>query len=183
MMTPVKTELSWEEFEQLPDDGTHNELFEGELIALAPPKSTHSEIAYTVSWALAPYVRKKRLGRVYVEAGYRIFCDDRFWIQPDVSFLRQERLKKTTKDGYFDGPPDLAIEVESPSETKRDLMRKAHACLAAGSAAVWIIHPKKREVQVLLASGESSVLTESDTISLPELFPGWKTKVATFFKD
>jgi Uma2 family endonuclease len=35
-MTPVKTDLSWQEFEQLPDNGMHYELFDGELIALPP---------------------------------------------------------------------------------------------------------------------------------------------------
>ena len=182
-MTPVKTDLSWQEFEQLPDNGMHYELFDGELIALPPPKSGHSLIAHRIYRLLDAVAAQRQWGKVFIEAGHKIFRDDRFWIQPDVSVLRQDRLKDIAEDAYFEGAPDLVVEVASPSETTRDLMRKAHACLAAGSAAVWIVHPKRREVQVLSASGESSTLSHADIISLPELFPGWSIKVASLFED
>lgn len=70
-MTPVKTQLTWEEFEQLPDDGTHYELFNGQLIALPPAKSKHSYIARRIFRQLDRFVTAQRLGEVFSEAGYK----------------------------------------------------------------------------------------------------------------
>lgn len=44
-MATTTHQLSWEAFEQLPDDGMHHELIEGELQTLPPPKLLHSKVA------------------------------------------------------------------------------------------------------------------------------------------
>ncbi len=178
----TKTLLTWEQFEQLPDDAMHYELLDGELITLPPPKSGHSTIAHTIRDALSPYVIERGLGRVYVEAGYRLSTDPGTWVQPDVSFLRAERLSSTRQDQYFEGAPDLAVEVISPSESAHDVNRKTRKMLAAGARAVWVVYPETREAHIS-RNGSAQALTERDTISEPDLFPGWQFPVAKFFAD
>src|ERR1700682_3517229 len=119
--------LSWAAFEQLPDDGMHREIIQGELIVLPPPKSKHSRVASNAFEALLP-LKKRGLGKVFAEAGYRLSENPPTWIQPDVSFLRADRIRASERDGYFTGAPELAIEIVSPSESRRDLKRKV-ACL------------------------------------------------------
>src|SRR5437899_926504 len=85
--------LSWEAFEQLPDDGMHRELIEGELICLPPPKFTHMEIIRRLHHALL-ILEDRSLGRVYVEGGYKLGANPSTWIEPDISFLRRERTVK-----------------------------------------------------------------------------------------
>src|SRR6266849_4087856 len=121
--------LSWDAFEQLPDDGMHREIIQGELITLPPPKSRHSLVATNILKALLP-VEQRAGGRVLPEAGYKLSEDPATWIQPDVSFLREDRVRATAPDGYFIGATELAIEVVSPSESARDLERKVEALLA-----------------------------------------------------
>src|SRR5712692_3708459 len=174
--------LSWEAFEQLPDDGMHREIIQGELITLPPPKSIHSLVASKAAEALRPF-RERGLGRVLLEAGYKLSEDPATWIQPDVSFLREDRVRATAPDGYFIGAPELAIEVVSPSESARDLDRKVEALLAAGGQQVWVVHTESRKVRVFLRDGTSYSRGVNDTLSAPELLPGWELAVAKLFED
>jgi len=177
------TQMTWESFEKLPDsDGMHRELIEGELQILPPPKSGHSKIAMRAHGQLA-LIQDRAGGQAYVEAGYQLTSDKRNWIQPDVSFLRNERAKTTADSDYFMGAPELAIEVVSPSERAIDLNRKIELLLNAGSLAVWVLYPDQQEVRVFLPGGQSFRKGIGDSLSIPELLPGWEVPVASLFED
>jgi Uma2 family endonuclease len=181
-MATTTHQMTWESFEKLPDsDGLHRELIEGELQILARPKSGHSNVASNAYEALRPLL-ERGVGRIYLEAGYRLFEDRRTWIQPDVSFLRMERVRQTASSNYFMGGPDLAIEVVSPSESAADLNRKVELLLKAGSLAVWVLYPEQRGVRVFLPSGRAFWKGIGDTLSLPELLAGWEFPVARLFE-
>src|ERR1700682_1654713 len=162
--------LSWAAFEQLPDDGMHHEIIQGELITLPPPKWKHSDVARRANRALLA-LEDQGLGDVYVEAGYKLSDNPPTWIQPDVSFLRAERVRASKQDGYLTGAPDLTIEIVSPSESSRDLKRKVDALLAAGGQRVWVFYPQSRTVRVCLRDGTSHNRGINDTLSLPVLLP------------
>jgi Uma2 family endonuclease len=83
-------EVTWEEFEQYPDDAMHHELIEGEHQILPPKRARHSIIAANAADALGPFQSD---GHVFGEAGYQL--SDATWVQPDVSFLTAERVRAT----------------------------------------------------------------------------------------
>lgn len=176
-------QITWQAFEQLPDgDGWHREIVEGELIVLPPPKSSHSIIANAVATALRP-LESDGMWKVFVEAGYRLSDNPPTWIQPDVSVLSRERARATSGDDYFLRPPELAIEVVSPSETARDLNRKIDALLTGGSLAVWVVYPEEQEVRVFVQGGTSYTRRVGESLTAPELMPDWELPVATLFED
>lgn len=182
-MATTTGQITWQAFEQLPDgDGWHREVVEGELIVLPPPKSKHSLIADAVYEALRP-LKERRIARVLFEAGYKLSNDPPTWIVPDVSVLRRERVQATSGDDYFTGSPELAVEVVSPSETARDLNRKIDALLAGGSLAVWVIYPEEQEVRVFVPGGTSYIRMVNETLTIPELLPGWELPVAKLFEE
>jgi Uma2 family endonuclease len=174
--------LSWAAFEQLPDDGMHREIIQGELIILPPPKSKHSSVASNAFEALLP-LKKRGLGKVFAEAGYKLSEKPPTWIQPDVSFLRADRVRASEREGYFTGAPELAIEIVSPSESRRDLKRKVDALLVAGGQQVWVVYPDSRKVRVCLRDGTSYDRGIDDTLSIPDLLPGWELPVVKLFED
>jgi Uma2 family endonuclease len=175
--------LTWEAFEQLPDDDwTHYEIIEGELISLPPPKSRHSNIASNTYKALLP-LEERGLGRVYLEAGYKLSENPPTWIQPDASFLRASRVQATAPDGYFIGAPELAVEIVSPPESARMLNRKVKALPAAGGGAVWVTYPDDLQVRVYLPDGALFNRGIDDTLSAPDLLPDWQLPVAKLFED
>jgi Uma2 family endonuclease len=118
-----------------------------------------------------------------MEAGYRLSNDPPTWIQPDVSVLRVERARATSGDGYFEGSPELAVEVVSPSETARDLNRKIDALLAGGCLAVWVVYPEEQEVRVFVPGGTSYTRRVNETLTAPELLADWELPVAKLFED
>lgn len=120
---------------------------------------------------------------MFVEAGYKLSDDPPTWIQPDVSLLRVERAQATRGDDYFVGSPELAIEIVSPWETARDLNRKIDALLDGGSLAVWVIYPEEKEVRVFVPGGTSSIRRIGETLTAPELLPGWELPVALLFEE
>jgi Uma2 family endonuclease len=181
-VSPTPNLLTWEAFEQLPDDCVHRELLAGELVELPLPKSKHSVIAMKVVRALRP-IDRSGLGMVFVEAGYKLWDHPPTWIQPDVSVLSRDRFEAPSADGYFHGSPELAIEIVSPSETARDLNRKIDLLLANGSSAAWIIYPEDEEVRVFLPDRTSFAVGIKGTLMTPEVLGAVEVPVAHFFKS
>jgi Uma2 family endonuclease len=174
--------LSWEAFEQFPDDGMHHELIEGEVQVLPPPKSTHSRIAKRIFLELLS-AESNAAGEALFEAGFKLSTNPASWIQPDVSFVLNEQLNSTGENNYFLGSPALAVEVVSPSETARDLQRKIDLLLANGSLAVWVIYPETQVVKVNLPDGTTHTRGMNDTLALPALLPDWQLPVAKLFEE
>jgi Uma2 family endonuclease len=177
--TPVMT---WEAFERLPDGhGLHREILEGELQTSPPTKSKHSNIASKLFETLLA-LQQRGLGRVYLEAGYRLSETPPTWIQPDASFLKIERVRETPEDGYFLGAPEIAVEIVSPSETAASLQRKVHLLLGAGGLAVWVVYPSTRTVVVHNPDGTAMRRIESDVLNAPFPVEGWELPVAKLFE-
>ena len=182
-MAATTESMTWEVFEQLPDgDGFHRELIEGQLQVLPSPKSGHSKIVARLFSALLS-AKVASDGESFVEAGYKLQHDPPTWLEPDLSFLRSERVRQTSDWDYFIGAPELAIEVVSPSESASDLNPKVELYLRFGSLAVWVIYPKQRHVRVFRADRTSFVLDASASLSLPELLIGWEFPVDRLFRD
>ncbi len=181
---PVKTLLTLDDLETMPDDAMHRELLHGALIEMPPARSDHSDLAYRIHASLAPFVAAHRLGRVYIEAGYKLFEDKQTWLQPDVSWVSAARLAAPRVNGYFFGAPDLAIEIVSPSDLATDLDRKVKAYFSAGAEAVWIVYPDTRNIHLFEFGGKGSqIRTTGAILTAPDLFPGWEAPVIEFFED
>ena len=178
-----KTLLTADELERMPDDDSVRlELDEGELISMPPVGLEHGDRESNISSILRPFVRKHHLGRVYSgDVGFRLRGDT--VRAPDVAFVRQERVAAVQKGGFGIGAPDLAVEIFSPTDSVRQLMRKVKQYFAAGCHTVWIVYPEQREVNVLEASGADRLLKGDDLLEAPELLPGFSVAVAELFED
>src|SRR5206468_3992596 len=117
------------------------------------------------------------------EAGFKISEDPPSWVQPDVCFLRMERVRATGATEYFQGAPELAVEIVSPSETAEMLHHKIDLLLGAGSLAVWAVHLPKRKVRVYLPDGTSFARGVGDVLTFAEVLPGWELPVTKIFAE
>jgi Uma2 family endonuclease len=160
------------------------ELVRGELIMMSPVKPPHGVVTSTITAILHSYVRKKRLGIVFgAETGFYIERDPDTVRAPDVGFIHKDRLKRPLPDGFYPGPPDLAVEVLSPSDRAKEVASKVSMWLAAGCRLVWIVSPGKRTVAVHNPVQRALKLTENDQISGGYVVPGFRSAVAEFFAD
>ncbi len=93
------------------------ELVRGELIMMVPARFAHGRIEGTIYAALDRFVRSRDLG--VVAPGDTGFLLERFpdtVRSPDVAFVCRQRIPSVPPQGYFPGPPDLAVEICSPDE-------------------------------------------------------------------
>lgn len=173
----ARTLLTFEQFEQFPDDGMKHELLQGEHIILPPPKLRHSNLQHKLLRALQPYVDQHQLGDVRIEAGFKLSKDT--WLQPDVSFIRTAQLTSADPDGYLEGSPAIAIEVASESNTAAQLDQKLGLYFAHGAEEVWVVYPKTRRVRAYYPDGRSQTFAHGDIRT--DSLPGWSTPVESLF--
>jgi len=168
----AKTLLTVEQFAALPDDDLQHELDEGELISTPMPKSTHTKIACGTYDALK-LALQGQAASVYFEPS--CLLAPHTIREPDVAFFRMERVDES---GYFMGAPDIAVEVISPSDTARLVIRKVGQYLESGSEEVWVLYPEERQIHVHRKSGITVV---RDTLTTP-LLPGLHLSLADLFQ-
>ena len=73
-------------------------------------------------------------------------------------------MPRRRTSGYFEGPPDLAIEVRSPSDTRRALTAKARTWLAHGTPEVWVVDPEDETIKVFRGATAPTLLQGNDTL-------------------
>lgn len=176
-----KTLLTAAELELMPDDDSVQiELDQGELIRIPPAGMDHGDCGTEITYLLKDFVKKHDLGKVYnADTGFKLSEDT--VRAPDVAFVRKERVSAVHGKGFGKGAPDLAVEIFSPSDSVRQLMRKVKQYFAAGCHTVWIVYPERREIQILEATGADRLLGPGDTIQAPELLPGFMAPVDAIF--
>jgi len=157
------------------------ELVEGGLVPMSPPGFDHGRIGVDVSAVLREFVQPRELGVVAAEAGFFVSHDPDTVRSPDVAFVRTERIPPGGVRAFFDGAPDLAVEVISPFDRASEVLAKARDWLRFGCIAVWTIDPETRTVTVYGNGPQMLCLTESDTLACEELLPGFRLPIVQIF--
>ena len=134
---------------------------------------------------LQVFVKKRKLGKVYAaETGFVLATNPDTVCAPDIAFIRQERITDGSRSrGFWKGPPDLAVEVISPSDTVGEVEGKVHLWLERGTFLVWLVSPRLCNVTVYRSLTDVQILTEKDTLDGGEVVPGFQISVAEIFAD
>jgi Uma2 family endonuclease len=115
-----------------------------------------------------------------VEVPFRVLPENEFRIA-DVAFISAERLQRL-QGPYFEGAPDLVVEVLSPSNTASEILDRESLCLRNGARAFWQVDPQNRLIKVTTADGRSAIFGIGGEIPLEE-FGGGKIAVSDVFAD
>lgn len=180
-MSTTQTHLmTAEELMNIDDEPNRHELIKGELLTMAPIGYPHGTTTVNLSTLLHIYVKANNLGVLAVELGFKLETDPDTVLGPDISFIARERVG-TPSEGYVVGPPDLAVEVLSPSDRRTQVERKTSLWLELGAKSVWNVNPRKRTVEVVRADGERWLFHENDEL-VDDTVPGFRVKVAEIFE-
>ena len=174
----TKTLLTLEQFEQLPDNGMRHELDEGELISMPSPFTLHGKVQARTT-ILLDFAHQRSLGLVVTDTGFRLSHDT--VRAPDVSFIRAERANGLELERRFEGAPDLAVEIISPSETAAEIAHKVRHYLHGGVEVVWVLYPRDRTIHVFESSHNAQILEAEEMLEAPTLLPGFSVRVSEFF--
>ena len=172
-----------EEFAKLPEDREKRlSLVAGWVVSEPWPVTRHGRIQARLLNLLSEYLRASPIGEVYVDIGFILSRAPDTVRAPDVSFVRTERVERQDDRRWYEGAPDLAIEVLSPSERSRQIHEKVSDYLAAGARAVWLVDPERRLVTVFRSPLTPQVLREGETVDGEDILPGLHLAVGDLFR-
>jgi Uma2 family endonuclease len=158
------------------------ELIDGVLVE-KPMGFRESLLAIELGSRLAEFNRPRRLGVIVGEGGMMQLRRALVRI-PDLAFISFKRLPGG-RVPIVAAPliaPDLAVEILSPSNTRREMDRKLREYFEAGARLVWYIDPDPRTVAVYLGPEEpTAVLTEADVLDGGTVLPGFTLALREYF--
>jgi Uma2 family endonuclease len=182
MLTRTKP-VTIEEYEALGKDAPY-ELIRGVLYEVAATKYVHMLVAGRFVKHLLRYSDAHMPGEVLVgEGGFALEADPDSLIIPDVAFFRAERLppEQAFRD-WMRTPPDVAVEVKSPSNTRREIELKIEVYLAAGVPLVLVADTDHKTISAHQPDGRVRVYRIGEDLDGGDVLPGFRVPVAAFFE-
>ncbi len=166
--TTTRRVATEDDLRAMPNDGQKYELVDGE-IRVSPAGDRHGFIAAQLAALLVPFVKQRRLGFVFSDAGFRLPSGN--VRSPDVSFVATGRFPDDkVPDDWGSVAPDLAVEIVSPGDRPRHVLDKVGEYLEAGVRLVWVIDPRHeravvyRSVTDVLELGADGFLDGEDVL-------------------
>jgi Uma2 family endonuclease len=184
-MMAIQTRLiTAEELERMPDEDARIELVKGEIVKRSPAGHEHGGVGMSLAGRLWEFVERNKLGRVYLaETGFILSRNPDTVRAPDAAFVAAARVaQQKRREGYFDGAPDLAVEVVSPDDTDIEVQEKVLEYLEAGTRAVWVVRPRLKTITIHRSPKEVRVLTVNDMLSGEDILPGLSVTLSEIFK-
>ena len=157
------------------------ELVDGILVE-KPMGAKEAILAMKIGHHLLGYVEEHDLGVVLGADGMLTLFPGRVRI-PDVSFIPWEQIpgQQWPDDPMPEIPPDLAVEVLSPSNTPGEIGLKIREYFQAGTRLVWVIDPKKQNARSYTAPESSRLVAKSGSLDGGDVLPGFQLSLPTLF--
>lgn len=166
----------------MPEDDNLYEIIDGELYVMTTPVPVHQRLSMRLSVVFYQAGEATGLGRVYASP-IRVRLSERDIVQPDLLFIERDQLAIETND-LIDGPPDIVVEIVSPSTRSKDRNDKATLYARAGVREYWQVDPRHRSVVVLtLTDGAYEPRPSDDGVARSAVLPGLVVDLAALFAD
>lgn len=182
MSTTSTALMTAEELLQLSRDDFRHELINGELITMPLPGTPHGRIAARLLVPLGQFVWDHDLGEVYDNSGFHLTVNPDTVLGPDVAFVSKKRLQEASElKGYWPGPPDLAVEVVSPSVRPSRVKTRISDWFGYGVRQLWIVNLKDRIVTVYRSTSHATTFSGSDYLEAQDILPGFRLSLDRIF--
>lgn len=191
MSTAVANGITLEEFLALPDDGVYREVRRGILREYREDEMTrrnkrHTKTESAIAHVLRSWLDRQspKTGEVHSgEVGCILQHDPLVTVGIDVAYFDYDVANDDTHGwSFIGGPPILAVEILSPSDTIEDIEEKVEDYLAAGVALVWIVNPTFRTVEVFRPDADPQLFNVQQILTAEPALPGFNTPVRAIFE-
>jgi Uma2 family endonuclease len=135
--------LSYRDWLELPEDDRRLELWNGAIVVSPSPNDRHQRIQARVGYHLMSEVLRQPNADLYYE--YDVRLSDHTVVRPDIVVITGAAGGKRTPQAIF-GPPDLVVEIVSPSSRSRDFIQKSALYAEAGVPEYWLIDPDAKQL-------------------------------------
>jgi Uma2 family endonuclease len=156
------------------------ELVSGEIVEKMP-SFTPSKIASRINYYVTQFLMRHPIGYVTGKAGGYILSEEHTF-NPDVGYISKVRLPK---EPSREAPvaPDMAVEVKSPTDSKREMRKKAEIYLQFGTRLVWLVFPEEQAVEVYVPDKDVQTFGINDSLDGGDVLPDFQLAVKDIFAD
>lgn len=132
------------------DDGQRYQVVEGELIVSPSPSTRHQRLVRSIARALDLHAVRTNSGEMFTAPFDVVLRSERpaIVLQPDVLFVSRDRAKLYLDDANIKGPPELVVEVLSPSNARLDTVRKSKLYAQYGVDECWFVANDFNRIEV-----------------------------------
>jgi len=174
---PAGRRFRYADLVAFPDDNVIREIIDGELIVTPAPTTRHQRAVMNLSLILGAY-RNAHGGDVFA-APTDVFLADDNVVEPDLLFVRADHLDRVELP-FVKGPPDLVIEISSPSTRRIDIVRKRALYARFEIPEYWFVDLDAERVEIYrLEAGAfcpPELVCPPGTLTTPQL-PGLEVSV------
>ena len=169
--------------ERLPSsDINHYELLGGRIVMTPPASYPHGAIGPRISGYLLPHAGSGIVNDA--SAGFELPRGET--VEPDVSFISADTLAAGPKPifgKFYRLVPDLAVEILSPTTTRRDRIEKRDIYEANGVREYWLVDPVARALTVYRRDGDrfAAPIVLRDGHLTTDTMPGLTLPIAELF--
>ena len=160
-------------------------LIDGVLYEDEMPNRPHAKLQIRIGHFLYEYEERFGLGEATSECGFHPPEKRYTALLPDVAFQRFDQLPDPLPERYVPKMPDLAVEIQSPSDTMSKLKHKAQAYLENGTTIVWLVQPERQGVEVCRLGEDGAIHSafkrQGDLLGGYDCMPGFELAVNKLF--
>jgi Uma2 family endonuclease len=182
--TDELTDLTWDEFLDLPFETRNAALIDGKVY-MSSPSAMHEYVVENLLTAWRAYSRAEP-GRGEPSTQQPVKIDDRRGYQPGLMWYPPEECAPPGQPPSFTGLPAIIAEIFSPTTRRFDAVRKRGDYEVIGVAEVWFLDPDVGSVLVLRRSSAGAGFDVNEelrpgAILSSRLLPGFEVPVTKLF--
>lgn len=140
------TKLTYADYVRLPDDGLRHEIIDGEHYVTPSPSVRHQQISGRLFHLIQLHLDTHPIGAIFY-APLDALLSEFDIVVPDLIYISNERSRYLTSKN-LQGPPNLVIEILSPSTARRDQRLKHDLYERVGVEEYWLVDPARDVVDV-----------------------------------
>ena len=190
MTTTSAKKLTFDQWQALPETKQRCEVVDGVLLMPPGPTPEHQILSIDIVTQLSPFVRERELGVVITAPCDVLISREPLRVrQPDIFYLSAaragvRRVSDLAGIQRIQSPPDLVVEILSPSNTRRQIQEKLADYRSIGVLECWLVNFPARTIEVLRLTPESATTIATygiaDTLQ-SQILPGFALPIANIF--
>jgi Uma2 family endonuclease len=184
MVVATPPKMTVDEFFKLHGSESNVDLVRGAVVRYPVPGAEHGVVCTNAAVAIHQFVKANKLGRVMSnDTLIRLSADTTRGA--GVCFLSYSKRPADQRlpAGILEIVPELVVEVRSPSDLWTDAMGKMLDYIRAGVTVVVILDPKTESASVFRSGTRQDTFEKDETLTIPDVLPGFEVPVAKFFEE
>ncbi len=142
-----RVKLTYDDFLLFPDDGKRHELIDGEHYVTPSPNMRHQAVSGNLYFILRTWLEQHGTGRLFY-APFDVVFTQFDVVEPDLLYMSNQRAAEVLTAKHVTGPPEIVMEIGSPSTRKRDETIKRRLYERCGVSEYWVVDPDLEIIRV-----------------------------------